>query len=58
MHFKKHYEEIKKIAEQIYYHPELGYKEHQTKQTIIDYLKKLIKPSKLMNLVQQGSELH
>lgn len=41
MHFKKHYEEIKKIAEQIYYHPELGYKEHQTKQTIIDYLKKV-----------------
>ncbi|MBP2077013.1 M20/M25/M40 family metallo-hydrolase [Oceanobacillus polygoni] len=41
MFFKEQYEEIRKIAEQIYYHPELGYKEHQTKQTIIEFLKKV-----------------
>ena len=32
MIFKNQYEEIKKIAEDIYYHPELGYKEERTKE--------------------------
>jgi amidohydrolase len=39
--FKKYYNEIKQIAEDIYYHPELGYKENQTKEAIFDYLKKV-----------------
>ncbi|MDY0393655.1 M20/M25/M40 family metallo-hydrolase [Virgibacillus halophilus] len=39
MQFQQQYEEIKQIAEDIYYHPELGYKEKRTKQTIMDYLK-------------------
>ncbi|MCT1578297.1 carboxypeptidase [Oceanobacillus kimchii] len=38
MYFKDNYEEIKSIAEKIYHHPELGYKEENTKQTIINYL--------------------
>jgi amidohydrolase len=39
--FKEQYEEIKQIAEEIYYHPELGYKEENTKKRIINYLKKV-----------------
>ncbi|GGB45506.1 hypothetical protein GCM10011409_23850 [Lentibacillus populi] len=39
MHFKNQYESIKEIAQDIYHHPELGYKENQTKQKVIDYLK-------------------
>ncbi|WP_249870696.1 M20/M25/M40 family metallo-hydrolase [Oceanobacillus saliphilus] len=41
MIFKQQYEEIKQIAEEIYYHPELGYKETKTKQTVINYLTKV-----------------
>jgi len=37
--FREQYEAIKQIAEDIYYHPELGYKETRTKQTLINYLK-------------------
>lgn len=41
MIFKEQYEAIKNIAEKIYYEPELGYKEEQTKETITDFLKKV-----------------
>lgn len=41
MIFKQQYKEIKQIAEEIYHHPELGYKESNTKQTIVNYLKKV-----------------
>ncbi|MBS4202346.1 carboxypeptidase [Bacillus sp. FJAT-49732] len=41
MIFKKQYEEIKKIAEDIYYHPELGYKEERTKEKIVASLKSM-----------------
>ncbi|WP_373893736.1 M20/M25/M40 family metallo-hydrolase [Virgibacillus sp. CBA3643] len=41
MIFNEQYEEIKQIGKEIYYHPELGYKEERTKETIINYLKKL-----------------
>ncbi|SHG99334.1 M20/M25/M40 family metallo-hydrolase [Virgibacillus chiguensis] len=39
MQFKQQYEAIKQVAEDIYYHPELGYKEKRTKKQVIDYLK-------------------
>lgn len=39
--FKNQYEDIKRIAEDIYHHPELGYKEERTKQRVISYLKKI-----------------
>lgn len=39
MHFKKQYAQIKRIAKSIFDHPELGYKEVHTKQTVIDFLK-------------------
>ncbi|MFD1334437.1 M20/M25/M40 family metallo-hydrolase [Oceanobacillus iheyensis] len=38
MYFKNNYDDIKNIAKKIYYQPELGYKEENTKQTIVDYL--------------------
>ncbi|GAQ19080.1 peptidase M20 [Oceanobacillus picturae] len=41
MLFKEQYEEIKDIAEDIYYHPELGYKETRTKEKVMNYLKKV-----------------
>jgi amidohydrolase len=41
MIFKEQYEEIKGIARTIFDNPELGYKEFKTKQTVIDYLKKV-----------------
>lgn len=41
MTFKQQYEEIKQISEEIYYHPELGYKEENTKKLILNYLKKV-----------------
>lgn len=39
--FKNQYEDIKRVAEDIYHHPELGYKEERTKQMVISYLKQL-----------------
>ncbi|MGM0903626.1 MAG: M20/M25/M40 family metallo-hydrolase [Bacillota bacterium] len=39
MLFKQNYAEIKRIADSIYANPELGYKEWQTKETVIDFLK-------------------
>ncbi|KKK36241.1 metal-dependent amidase/aminoacylase/carboxypeptidase [Mesobacillus campisalis] len=41
MIFKKQYKEIKKVAEEIYFHPELGYKEERTKEKIIECLKQM-----------------
>ena len=41
MIFKSQYEEIKKVAEDIYYHPELGYKEERTKEKIVASLKQM-----------------
>ncbi|MFD1173454.1 M20/M25/M40 family metallo-hydrolase [Oceanobacillus picturae] len=41
MLFKEQYEEIKDIAEDIYFHPELGYKETRTKEKVMNYLKKV-----------------
>ncbi|AVR00115.1 carboxypeptidase [Oceanobacillus iheyensis] len=41
MLFKEQYEEIKEIAEDIYFHPELGYKETRTKEKVMNYLKKV-----------------
>lgn len=41
MVFKEQYEEIKKIAQTIFHHPELGYKEVKTKQTVLDFLTKV-----------------
>lgn len=41
MIFKNQYEEIKKVAEDIYYHPELGYKEERTKKQVIARLKEM-----------------
>ncbi len=41
MIFKNQYDEIKSIAEDIYYHPELGYKETRTKGKVVDFLKKI-----------------
>lgn len=38
MVFKEQYEEIRKLAEDIYHHPELGYKERRTKGKVIDFL--------------------
>ena len=39
--FDQQYEEIKAIAEQIFDHPELGYKEEKTKQTVLEFLQKV-----------------
>lgn len=41
MVFAEQYEAIKNIAEKIYRNPELGYKEVQTKQTIMEFLKEV-----------------
>ncbi|MGP4064308.1 M20/M25/M40 family metallo-hydrolase [Oceanobacillus sp. M65] len=41
MLFKEQYEEIKEIAEDIYFHPEFGYKETRTKEKVMNYLKKV-----------------
>lgn len=41
MIFKQQYEKIKQLAEEIYHHPELGYKEENTKKLVIDYLKEV-----------------
>ena len=41
MIFKEQYETIKQIADEIYQNPELGYKEIQTKETILAFLKKV-----------------
>lgn len=41
MLFKEQYETIKQIADKIYANPELGYKETQTKETIMAFLKKV-----------------
>jgi len=41
MQFKQQYEEIKQLAEDIYYHPELGYKEVRTKEKVLKYLEKV-----------------
>lgn len=39
MIFKEQYLEIKEIAKEIFDHPELGYKEINTKSTVVNYLK-------------------
>jgi amidohydrolase len=39
--FKQQYEAIKAFSEDIYHHPELGYKETRTKQQILAYLKRV-----------------
>ncbi|MCJ7843144.1 carboxypeptidase [Lederbergia sp. NSJ-179] len=39
--FNTQYEEIKRIAEHIFQNPELGYKEFKTKETIVNFLKKV-----------------
>ncbi|NBJ68209.1 MULTISPECIES: carboxypeptidase [Clostridia] len=41
MQFKRQYEAIKQIAEDIYYHPELGYKERRTRSQVMDYLNQI-----------------
>lgn len=41
MQFKQQYDDIKRVAEDIYYHPELGYKETRTKQQVMAYLRKV-----------------
>ena len=41
MIFKNQYEEIKRVAEDIYYHPELGYKEERTKEKVVASLKQM-----------------
>lgn len=40
MLFKQQYEEIVRIAHTIFDHPELGYKEFKTRETILEFLKK------------------
>src|SRR5699024_2125314 len=39
--FEQQYEEIKAIAEKIFDHPELGYKEENTKKTVLEFLQKV-----------------
>ncbi|WP_077302014.1 M20/M25/M40 family metallo-hydrolase [Virgibacillus pantothenticus] len=41
MQFKRQYATIKQIAEDIYYHPELGYKEKRTRSQVMAYLKQI-----------------
>ncbi|WP_152655306.1 M20/M25/M40 family metallo-hydrolase [Oceanobacillus sp. CFH 90083] len=41
MFFKEQYQQIKDFAEDIYYHPELGYKEHRTKENVVRFLKEV-----------------
>lgn len=41
MFFKEQYQLIKDVAEDIYYHPELGYKEQRAKENIIRFLKEV-----------------
>lgn len=41
MFFKDQYLEIKEIGEQIFKNPELGYKELKTRETVINFLKKV-----------------
>ncbi|WP_212927609.1 M20/M25/M40 family metallo-hydrolase [Oceanobacillus sp. J11TS1] len=41
MFFKEQYPYIKDFAEDIYYHPELGYKEHRTKENVIQFLEEV-----------------
>ncbi|MCM3766227.1 M20/M25/M40 family metallo-hydrolase [Neobacillus niacini] len=41
MVFKEQYAEIQAIARTIFANPELGYKEYKTKQTVVDFLKKV-----------------
>lgn len=40
MLFKRLYPEIKEVADRIYRNPELGYKETETKQTVVEFLKR------------------
>lgn len=39
--FKEQYQEIKDVADRIFAHPELGYKEIETKKKVVDYLKSI-----------------
>lgn len=41
MIFKNQYKEIKELAEDIYFHPELGYKEERTKGKVMNCLKQM-----------------
>ena len=41
MFFKNQYQEIKEIGEKIFKNPELGYKEFKTKESVIEFLKKV-----------------
>ena len=40
MSFRSNYDEIYKIAKDIYFHPELGYKEFRTSQIVENFIKK------------------
>src|SRR5690625_2070323 len=39
--FTQQYEEIKAVAEKIFQHPELGYKETKTRETILHFLQQV-----------------
>ncbi|GHI00019.1 M20/M25/M40 family metallo-hydrolase [Neobacillus kokaensis] len=54
MIFKEQYAEIHEIARTIFANPELGYKEYKTKQSVIDFLKKVNPQIKLEEFSKTG----
>ncbi|AZU64213.1 M20/M25/M40 family metallo-hydrolase [Neobacillus mesonae] len=54
MIFKEQYSEIHEIAKMIFANPELGYKEYKTKQTVVDFLKKVNPPIELEEFSKTG----
>ncbi len=54
MSFKKQYDEIRRIAETIFNHPELGYKEFKTNSLVAEFLKRVNPKAELQTFSTTG----
>lgn len=53
-YFDENYATIKAIADDIFKHPELGYKEFRTKQIVIDYIRQVFPKAKIQEYTTTG----
>ena len=54
LNFKKYYDEIYKIAQDIYIHPELGYKEFRTMEIVKSYVSKYLDHVEIKSFAKTG----